>query len=334
MIYCDEIESANKTSNSMWYTAYHHIDPDIFTPLRVGWPPSHRRSFLGPWQAICNLHTWLLVFLNICACYLHLCFKKLRSHPQPGPSRATISPPLGILPMGVFFSFFPRVGASQAREFQTATTTTPRKTVQTTFCTVICMFFHKILQSPCFSKCVCMFLQWFPSKHGNLHICRHKTVPKHHFLQCFQFPCLPKPLKTPLFTPFSSIFPCANAAGQLKHIYKKSFKNIVFFSVFTMFSVKNTVIYMFFGIKSVQNTGFCSVFNALASKNHSKYRYLQCFFICVRFSIAGSLPKWPKFHFNTKNRRKDSHPKTRSRCEIVFAPPPRCEIVFAPPPPS
>ena len=42
----------------------------------------------------------------------------------------------------------------------------------------------------------------------------------------FQFPCLPKPLKTPLFTLFSLIFPCANAAGQLKHMYKKSYKNI------------------------------------------------------------------------------------------------------------
>ena len=36
-----------------------------------------------------------------------------------------------------------------------------------------------------------------------------------------------------------------------------------------MFSVKNTVIYTFFGIQSVQNTVFCSVFNALASKNPS-----------------------------------------------------------------
>ena len=54
---------------------------------------------------------------------------------------------------------------------------------------------------------------------------------------------------------------------------------------------KNTVIYTFFGVKSVQNTGFCNVFNALASKNLSTYRYLQCFFIFVRFSIAGKLPK-------------------------------------------
>ena len=49
---------------------------------------------------------------------------------------------------------------------------------------------------------------------------------------------LPKPLKTQLFTLFSSIFPCANAAGQLKHIYKKSFKNIVSCSVFTFFPSK------------------------------------------------------------------------------------------------
>ena len=49
---------------------------------------------------------------------------------------------------------------------------------------------------------------------------------------------LPKPLKTQLFTLFSSIFPCANAAGQLKHIYKKLFKNIVFCSIFTFFPSK------------------------------------------------------------------------------------------------
>ena len=109
-----------------------------------------------------------------------------------------------------------------------------------------------------------MFLQRFPSKHGNLHICRHKTVPKLIFTM-FPIPLSPKPLKTPLFTLCSSIFPCWPT--QLKHIYNKSFKNIVFFSVFTMFSIENTVIYTFFGIKSVQNTSFCSVFKALASKN-------------------------------------------------------------------
>ena len=136
------------------------------------------------------------------------------------PSRATMSPFLGSF-QWVLFYLFPRMGASQAREFQTAATTTPRKTVQTTFCTVSCMFFHKILQIPWCWKCVCMFLQCFPSKHRNLHICHHKTAPKHHFLHCFQFPYLPKPLKTRLLTLLSSIFPCSNAAGQLKHMYKK-----------------------------------------------------------------------------------------------------------------
>ena len=69
-------------------------------------------------------------------------------------------PLLGTLPMGAFY-LFPRVGASQAREFQIAATTTPRKTVQTTFCTVSCIFFHKILQIPCFWKCVACFCNVF-----------------------------------------------------------------------------------------------------------------------------------------------------------------------------
>ena len=129
-------------------------------------------------------------------------------------------------------------------------------------------------------------------------------------------PLSPQPLKIPLFTVFSSIFPCANSGSQLQHIYKKSFQNIVFDSVFpmfpvkqtviypffchkgsksfqniafdsvfVMFPVKHTVIYTFFAITSVQNTCFCSVFNALASKNHAKSCYAQCFF---HF--------WPFFH--------------------------------------
>ena len=98
-------------------------------------------------------------------------------------------------------------------------------------------------------------------------------------------PLSPQPLKIPLFTVFSSIFPCSNAGSQLQHIYKKSFQNIAFDSVFVMFPVKHTVIYTFFAIKSVQNTCFCTVFNALASKNPAKSCYVQCFF-----------PFWPFFH--------------------------------------
>ena len=52
-----------------------------------------------------------------------------------------------------------------------------------------------------------------------------------------------------------------------------------------MFPVKHTVIYTFFAITSVQNTCFCSVFNALASKNPAKSCYVQRFF---HF--------WPFFH--------------------------------------
>ena len=55
--------------------------------------------------------------------------------------------------------------------------------------------------------------------------------------------------------------------------------------VIVMFPVKHTVIYTFFAITSVQNTCFCSVFNALASKNPAKSCYVQCFF---HF--------WPFFH--------------------------------------
>ena len=131
-------------------------------------------------------------------------------------------------------------------------------------------------------------------------------------------PLSPQPLKIPLFTVFSSIFPCANAGSQLQHIYiykksfqnivfdsvfsnvssqtdgnlhvfchkgSKSFQNIAFDSVFVMFPVKHTVIYTFFAITSVQNTCFCSVFNALASKNPAKSCYVRCFF---HF--------WPFFH--------------------------------------
>ena len=129
-------------------------------------------------------------------------------------------------------------------------------------CAVICMFFHKISHIPCFWIYVCMFLQWFPSKHVNAHICRHKTVPKHHVLKCFQFPCLPKPLKIPLFAVFSSIFPCSNAGGQVKYIYIYIY--IYTRNPFTMFPVKNTVIniYTFFARKSVQDTAF-AVFSML-----------------------------------------------------------------------
>ena len=144
-------------------------------------------------------------------------------------------------------------------------------------------FFHKIIQIPCFLKCVCMFLQRFPSKHGNLHICRQKTVPKLIFTM-FPSPLSPQTLENAaIYTVFFNFSICQCRWPTQTYI-QKSFKKHCFFHSFYIFSVKNIVIYTFFGLKSVQNTGFCSVFNALASKNHSRYRYLQCFFISVRFS--------------------------------------------------
>ena len=165
-------------------------------------------------------------------------------------------------------------------------------------------YIQKIRQKHCFFQC---FYNVFRQKYRNLRYFRHKVGPKHWFLQCFQgsgikkVQCrdLPKPLKTQLFTQFSSIFPCA-------------------------------VIYTFFGLKSVQNTGFCSVFNALASKT------IQNIAICSVFSFLSVFPmpeadqNDPKFRFNTilssdtqKSSEKHANTtNTRSRCEIVFAPPP------------
>ena len=193
------------------------------------------------------------------------------------------------------FSLFPPLEALQAAEFQIAR--------------------QRRLDSPpnpVFFECVSMFLQWFPSKHGTLHFCRHKTGRKHHVRQCFQFPYLPNRWKYRYLQCFLQFFhvpmPVANSNIILpKHCFwqcfsnvssqtdgnlhvfghkgSKSFQNIAFDSVFVMFPVKHTVIYTFFAITSVQNTCFCSVFNALASKNPANSCYVQCFF---HF--------WPFFH--------------------------------------
>ena len=98
-----------------------------------------------------------------------------------------------------------------------------------------------------------------------------------------------------------------------------------------MFPVKQTVIYTFFAITSVQNTCFCSVFNALASKNPAKSCYVQCFFSFLAvFPLPESYQNDPKFHFNTL-LRSDTQKSSKnventtvfwSRCETVFAPPP------------
>ena len=199
------------------------------------------------------------------------------------------------------FSLFPPLEALQAAEFQIAR--------------------QRRLDSPpnpVFFECVSMFLQWFPSKHGALHFCRHKTRSKTSCSTMLPIPLSPQPLKIPLFTVFSSIFPCSNAGSQLQHIYKKSFQNIVFDSVCPMFPVKQTVIYTFFAIKAVNpsETLLLTVFFLLMLPvKHTviyhvfcynvspKHLFLQCFqcsgiqkpckiLLCTMFFFHF----WPFFH--------------------------------------
>ena len=116
------------------------------------------------------------------------------------------------------------------------------------------------------------------------------------------------------------VFDCfSNVSSQTDgnlHVFchkgSKSFQNIAFDSVFVMFPVKHTVIYTFFAITSVQNTCFCSVFNALASKNPANLAMYNVFFIFGRFSIAGKLPKWPKIPFQYPLALR--HPKILEKC--------------------
>ena len=98
-----------------------------------------------------------------------------------------------------------------------------------------------------------------------------------------------------------------------------------------MFPVKHTVIYTFFAITSVQNTCFCSVFNALASKNPAKSCYVQCFFHFWPFFHCRKATKMtpnsisiPSCAQTPKNPRKNVENTTVfwSRCETVFGPPP------------
>ena len=136
------------------------------------------------------------------------------------------------------------------------------------------------------------FYTVFSRNHRNLHVFRHRVGPKQWFLQCFQgsgikkrsIPWSPQTLEnTAIYTVFFNFSMCQCRWPTQTYIQKNTSKTPFFLQCFYTFSVENTVIYTFFGIKSVQNSGCCVVFNALASKNHSKYRYLQCFFLCPFF---------------------------------------------------
>ena len=100
------------------------------------------------------------------------------------------------------FSLFPPVGASQAREFSLFPAVTASQAMEFSLFPPLEALQAAEFQiarqrrldsppNPVFFECVSVFLQWFPSKHGTLHSCRHKTGRKHHVRQCFQFPYLP-----------------------------------------------------------------------------------------------------------------------------------------------
>ena len=126
----------------------------------------------------------------------------IRSAGRAGPR----FPPPGILPWRLpklgNFHFFPPVGASQAREFSLFPAVTASQAMEFSLFPPLEALQAAEFQiarqrrldsppNPVFFECVSMFLQWFPSKHGTLHFCRHKTGRKHHVRQSFQFPYLP-----------------------------------------------------------------------------------------------------------------------------------------------
>ena len=117
---------------------------------------------------------FFLTFVHVICIFISKSFAVICSPGRPGPQFPS---PLRSS-QWVFFYLFPRVGASQARKFQTTTMTTPRKTVQTTFLHRYLLFFSQNPPNPVFLEmCLHVFAIFFISKHGNLHICRHKTVP-------------------------------------------------------------------------------------------------------------------------------------------------------------
>ena len=116
------------------------------------------------------------------------------------------------------------------------------------------------------------------------------------------------------------------------HKGSKSFQNSAFDSVFVMFPVKHTVIYTFFAITSIQNTCFCSVFNALASKNLQNLAMYNVFSFLAVFPLPESYQNDPKFHFNTLLRSDTQKSSKNVENTTVFWS--RAETVFGAPQPA
>ena len=149
------------------------------------------------------------------------------------------SPPWGLPKLGNFhfpppsqareFSLFPAVTASQAMEFSLFP---PVEALQAAEFQIARQRRLDSPPNPVFFECVSMFLQWFPSKHGTLHFCRHKTGRKHHVRLCFQFPYLPNRWKYRYLQCFLQFFhvpmPVANSNIYIRNPSKTLFLTVFF----------------------------------------------------------------------------------------------------------
>ena len=248
---------------------------DLFTPLRVGWPPTPQVYF-GPWEGLRvvspvgapqakNFHfppPWGLPKLGNFHFSPPWGLPKLGNFHFPPPwglpklGNFHFSPPWGLPKLGNFhffppvgapqareFSLFPPVGASQAREFSLFPAVTASQAMEFSLFPPLEALQAAEFQiarqrrldsppNPVFFECVSMFLQWFPSKHGTLHFCRHKTGRKHHVRQCFQFPYLPNRWKYRYLQCFLQFFhvpmPVANSNIYIRNPSKTLFLTVFF----------------------------------------------------------------------------------------------------------
>ena len=223
--------SCGKQCRQMCNVTLWHKWHKLFTPLRVGWPPTPQVYFgrvglrwFSPWGSQAKkFHfppPWGAPQAKEFSLFPPVGAPQAREFHFSPPWRLPklgnlhFSPPWGLPKLGNFHTFprrdrFPSLigiinfstplEALQAAEFQIAR----QRRLDS-------------LPNPVFCECVSMFLQWFPSKHGTLHFCRHKTGRKHHVRQCFQFPYLPT-VENIAITVFLQFFQC-QCRSQLQHI--------------------------------------------------------------------------------------------------------------------
>ena len=104
---------------------------------------------------------------------------------------------------------------------------------------------------------------------------------------------------TAIYTVFFNFSMCQCRWPTQTYIQKIVQKHC-FFAVFLYFSVKNAVIYTFFGLNSVQNTGFLQCFQCSGIQKPFKISLFTVFFhFCPFFPCWKPTKNDPKFRFNT-----------------------------------